>query len=73
METWVVSSLEIPNAIAHLPQSLGTTGIFLAQNVRDPDVMGQMQGAFTHFVESGQIWALIIGLVIGYGFRSLLP
>lgn len=47
--------------------------LILAQAVEDPDVIGQMQSAFNNFVETGQIWALIIGLVIGYGFRSLLP
>ena len=48
-------------------------GLIIAQNVEDPDVIGQMQSAFNNFVETGQIWALIIGLVIGFGFRSLLP
>jgi hypothetical protein len=48
-------------------------GLILAQAVEDPNVIGQMQSAFNNFVETGQIWALIIGLVIGYGFRSLLP
>lgn len=46
---------------------------FLAQSVQDPDVMGQMQAAFTKFIESGQVWALGIGLVVGYMFKSLLP
>lgn len=48
-------------------------GVMIAQAVEDPNVIGQMQSAFNNFVETGQIWALIIGLVIGYGFRSLLP
>lgn len=45
----------------------------VAQNVEDPDVVGQMQRAFQGFVESGQLWALIIGFVLGFGFKSLLP
>lgn len=45
----------------------------LAQSVQDPDVMGQMQAAFTNFIESGQVWALGIGLVVGYMFKSLMP
>jgi hypothetical protein len=44
----------------------------LAQ-VEDPDVMGQMQRAFQNFIESGQVWALIIGFAVGFGFKSLLP
>lgn len=43
----------------------------LAQTVTDPNVLGQMQKGFTHFVQSGQAWALLIGLAIGYMIRSL--
>ena len=42
----------------------------IAQAVRDPDVLGQIQDAFNNFIESGQVWALLIGLVLGYLFRS---
>ncbi|NET01847.1 MAG: hypothetical protein F6K62_06680 [Sphaerospermopsis sp. SIO1G2] len=47
---------------------------FLANNygnVEDPDVIGQMQGAWNNFVKTGQIWATLIGIVIGYMFKSL--
>ncbi|HEY9812114.1 MAG TPA: hypothetical protein V6D31_01055 [Candidatus Sericytochromatia bacterium] len=45
----------------------------LAQQVQDPDVLGQMQKSFNNFIKSGQVWALGIGIVIGYmikGFTS---
>jgi len=45
-------------------------GTLLAQNIEDPDVLGQMQTAWNNFIESGQFWALLIGLVVGYLFRS---
>ncbi|MBK1987978.1 hypothetical protein A0J48_010575 [Sphaerospermopsis aphanizomenoides BCCUSP55] len=48
--------------------------IFLAAdytNVKDPDVIGQMQGAWNNFVKTGQIWATLIGIIIGYVFKSL--
>ena len=45
--------------------------LVIAQNVTDPDILGQMQKAFTHFVQSGQVWALLIGLVIGYFIRNI--
>ena len=45
----------------------------LAQAISDPDVLGQMQAAFTKFIESGQGWALGIGLVVGFMFKSLMP
>ncbi|MDJ0798552.1 MAG: hypothetical protein QNJ51_17310 [Calothrix sp. MO_167.B12] len=46
-------------------------GKLIAQTVKDPNILGQMQTSFNGFVESGQVWALLIGLVIGYMFKSL--
>jgi hypothetical protein len=43
----------------------------LAQNVTDPNLVGQMQKTWNHFVQTGQIWALLIGLIVGYMFRNL--
>ena len=43
----------------------------IAQTVNDPDLLGQVQTAWNNFVETGQIWALLIGLVIGYLIRNL--
>ena len=43
----------------------------LAQTITDPDLMGQMQKAWNHFILTGQVWALLIGLVIGYMIRNL--
>jgi len=42
----------------------------LAQSVEDPDVLGQMQDAWNNFVSSGQIWALLLGIIVGYMFRG---
>ncbi|MTJ09769.1 hypothetical protein [Anabaena sp. UHCC 0204] len=46
---------------------------FLANysNIKDPDILAQMQGAWNHFVKTGQIWAMFIGVVVGYLFKSL--
>ncbi|WP_419183603.1 hypothetical protein [Scytonema hofmannii] len=43
----------------------------LAQTITDPNLLGQMQKAFTHFVHTGQAWALLIGLALGYMIRNL--
>jgi hypothetical protein len=43
----------------------------IAQTVKDPDIIGQVQTAFNHFIQTGQVWALLIGLVIGYMIRNL--
>ncbi|WP_017652048.1 hypothetical protein [Fortiea contorta] len=50
----------------HLPNAS-----LLAQNVTDPNVVGQMQKAWNHFIQTGQVWALLIGLIIGYMIRNL--
>jgi hypothetical protein len=43
----------------------------IAQTVRDANLIGQIQTAFNHFIQTGQVWALLIGLVIGYMIRNL--
>jgi hypothetical protein len=57
----------ISQLIWHLPGDI----TFLAQNVRDADLLGQIQRNWNYFVKSGQIWASLIGLVVGYMIRSL--
>jgi len=48
-----------------------TDGLVLAQQFEDPDILGQIQQAFNNFIESGQVWAFLIGLIIGYIFRGM--
>ena len=51
-------------------QHSATQSLVVAQYF-DQDILGDMNGAFGNFVESGQIWAMLIGFVIGYIFKSL--
>ena len=44
--------------------------IIFAQVIEDPDILGQIQSAWNNFVETGQIWALLIGMFFGYVFRT---
>ena len=46
---------------------------FLANysNIKDPDILEQMRLGWNHFVITGQVWALFIGVVVGYLFKSL--
>ncbi len=41
---------------------------FFAQMVKDPDVIGQMTNAWQKFIETGQVWAMLIGMFLGYVF-----
>lgn len=51
-------------------QTVATDGIVVAQQF-DQDIMADMGKSFGHFVESGQIWAMLIGFVLGYIFKSV--
>ena len=42
----------------------------LAQQIEDPDILGQMQDAWYNFIDSGQVWALLIGVFFGYIFKG---
>ena len=43
----------------------------IAQIIQDSDLLGNVQKSFSNFIESGQVWALLIGLIIGYMVRGL--
>jgi hypothetical protein len=45
-------------------------GTVLAQTIEDPQVIEKMQDAWRKFIETGQVWALVIGFILGYIFRS---
>ena len=42
----------------------------LAQQIEDPDILGEMQDAWYNFIDSGQVWALLIGAFFGYTFKG---
>ena len=42
----------------------------VAQMIDDPDIIGQMQDAWYNFIDSGQVWALLIGIFFGYIFKG---
>jgi hypothetical protein len=42
----------------------------LAQSIEDPDILGQIQDAWFNFIDSGQVWALLIGTFFGYIFKG---
>lgn len=35
------------------------------------DILGDLQKGWSNFIETGQIWALLIGVIIGYFFKSI--
>jgi len=46
-------------------------GTVLAQDLSRFDIIGDLTKAFNNFIQSGQVWALLIGLVVGYLLKSI--
>ncbi|NUN64687.1 hypothetical protein HCU40_07975 [Pseudanabaena biceps] len=61
-----ISNLHFNIADLHSPFHMD----LLAQQFKQ-DVAGDMAKGWNNFVKSGQIWALMIGVVVGYMFRSI--
>jgi hypothetical protein len=61
----------ISDVITQLIWQLPVNLTMLAQHINDPDLLGQMQNTWNNFVQTGQIWALLIGIFIGYLMRNL--
>lgn len=59
------------DSVLELLWKLPTDSIVVAQSIKDPNILANLQKAFNHFIQSGQAWALLIGLIIGYMLRSL--
>ncbi|MEM8604877.1 MAG: hypothetical protein AAGF24_13705 [Cyanobacteria bacterium P01_H01_bin.121] len=78
MLTWMVQNTDtlhlglthLSPLLHSLPQQVPGDAIILAQQF-EQDVMGDAQQMFQKFVESGQVWALLIGIIVGYLFNSL--
>jgi hypothetical protein len=52
----------------HLPFLCG--GLWIAQTAQT-DLFSNVGQSWNNFIQSGQVWALIIGFVVGYLFRGL--
>ncbi|QQE64881.1 hypothetical protein GFS31_15640 [Leptolyngbya sp. BL0902] len=59
------AALESASIASAMPSSL-----VLAQQF-DQDVLGDMGRLWNIFIESGQVWALLIGIAVGYFVRGL--
>ncbi len=57
--------------VSQLLLKLPINWTIVAQTLKQTDLAGDVQKAFNHFVATGQIWALLTGLIVGYLFRSL--
>jgi hypothetical protein len=51
-------------------EASATVGTPVIAQYFDQDLVGSTGKSLHHFYESGQMWALIIGVVLGYAFKS---
>ena len=63
---------ELPQELRHSFLQQSQPQMIIAQQVNDPDVMGQIATHWKHFVATGQVWALLVGLVLGFVFRGII-
>ncbi|MGG6239553.1 hypothetical protein ACQ4N7_13075 [Nodosilinea sp. AN01ver1] len=63
------TGVDLPSVagVAVTPEALSPV---LAQQF-DQDILGDMVDVWNGFVESGQLWALLFGIVLGYFIRNL--
>jgi hypothetical protein len=64
----LLSTIDITNFWTCHPSTEAV--LFIAQ-AQSTDLFGNVQQAWNNFVQTGQVWALIIGFVLGYLFRSI--
>lgn len=57
-------------ASATASQSIQVTTTPVIGQYFDQDLIGSTGKMLNGFYESGQLWALLIGIVLGYGFKS---
>jgi hypothetical protein len=69
--TFIDSFSQGYDPISQLLLKLPINWTIVAQTLKQTDLVGDVQRVFGHFVATGQIWALLTGLIIGYLFRSL--
>ena len=65
------SITQVTDALGTLNHYLSNNWLVLAQSVQDPEVLTRIQDAWSNFISTGQVWALLIGLIIGYLFRGI--
>ncbi len=59
-------------ALGGMSHQLQVDWLFFAQDAPGtPDLLANIQNAWSNFIKTGQIWALLIGIFFGYLFRSM--
>ena len=60
---------DLLGVLGHHGMHIANDALVLAQST-DADLVKEVQEAFKNFVETGQVWAMLIGLIVGYFVRG---
>lgn len=69
MNVWLTHSSLVADVMQFLPLDFSIDPPVLAQ-FKQTDLVGDLQKAFDNFVKTGQAWAFLIGLVLGYMLKA---
>jgi hypothetical protein len=85
MMSWAIQNIDVLSSTASHVSSIATHSIathsiaalmphdghiILAQQFQQ-DILGDLTKAFNHFVKTGQLWAMVIGFILGFVFKSI--
>ena len=71
MASWLAESVSWHHSLAFWFGQSSAHWTVLAQDFSDVDIIADITKAFGNFIASGQVWALVIGLIIGYFLKSI--
>ncbi len=71
MTSWLVGMTHWSDVLQTLHWQLPHDWVVLAQQFKETDLGGDVSKAWTQFVKTGQVWAFLVGLILGYMVRAL--
>jgi hypothetical protein len=69
MTTWLIGLTHWTDLLQTIHWHLPLDFAFMEKPL-EVDLGGDVQRAFNNFVKTGQVWAFLIGLILGYMFRT---
>lgn len=71
LPTWAANVSHASSALHSFHWHVLDDWIVLAQQFKETDITGEVGKSWGQFVKTGQVWALLVGLVVGYLARAL--
>ena len=71
MISWLAESMSWHDSLGFWFGHSSAHWTVLAQDFSDIDILADITKAFNNFIKSGQVWALLIGLIVGYFLKGI--